>query len=45
MTKSDFLSNINLLKTLLFYNVLIDFMHTPKIKKLTNIDLLNELPK
>ena len=33
-----------LLKILPFYNVLIDFMEKPKVKKLTNVELLNELP-
>ena len=37
-------SNKNLLKTFPFYNILIDFMERPKIKKLTNVELLNELP-
>ena len=32
------------LKFFLFYNVLIDFMKQSKIKKLTNVELLNELP-
>ena len=35
--------NKNLLKILPFYNVLIDFMEKPKIKKLANVELLNEL--
>ena len=35
-------NNIDLLKTLPFYNILIDFMEQPKIKKLTNVELLNE---
>ena len=33
-----------LLKILPFYNILIDFMEKPKVKKLTNVELLNELP-
>ena len=37
-------SNKNLLKILPFYNILIDFMEKPGVKKLTNVDLLNELP-
>ena len=36
--------NKNVLKVLLFYNILIDFMKQPKVKKLTNVELLNELP-
>ena len=35
-------NNIDLLKILPFYNILIDFMEQPKIKKLTNVELLNE---
>ena len=38
------LNNENLLEILPFYNVLTDFMEQPKIKKLTNVELLNELP-
>ena len=38
------LDNENLLKILPFYNVLIDIIKQPKIKKLTNVELLNELP-
>ena len=37
-------SNKKLLKILPFYNILIDFMEKPKVKKLTNVELLNELP-
>ena len=37
-------SNKNLLKILPFYNILIDFMEKPKVKKLTYVELLNELP-
>ena len=44
MVKTDFLDNKNLLKILPFYNVLVDFMQQPEVKKLTNIELLNELP-
>ena len=44
MTKSDFLNNENLLKMFPFYNVLIDFMEQPKVKKLTNVELFNKLP-
>ena len=44
MVKADFLDSKSLLKTLPFYNVLINFMEQPKIKKLTNVELLNELP-
>ena len=43
MKESYILENKNVLKTLPFYNVLIDFMEQPKIKKLTNVELLNEL--
>ena len=32
--------NKNLLKTLPFYNILIDFMEKPKIKRLSNTELL-----
>ena len=41
--KEHVLDNENLLKILPFYNVLIDFMKQPRIKKLTNVELLNEL--
>ena len=44
MSEVNVLYNINLLKILPFYNVLIDFMSTAKAKKLTNADFLNELP-
>ena len=44
MKEQHVLENENLLKILLFYNVLIDFMKQFKIKKLTNVELLNELP-
>ena len=43
MKEQHVLENENLLKILLFYNVLIDFMKQFKIKKLTNVELLNEL--
>ena len=36
--------NEKLLKILPFYNVLIDFMERPKVKKLSNVELLNEIP-
>ena len=36
--------NKNLLKILPFYNILIDFMEKPKIKRLSNAELLYELP-
>ena len=42
MVKADFLDSKSLLKTLPFYNVLINFMEQPK--KLTNVELLNKLP-
>ena len=44
MKESYDLENERLLKVLPFYNVLIDFMEQPKNKKLTNVELLNELP-
>ena len=44
MVKTDFLDNKNLLKILPFYNILIDFMEQLKVKRLTNVELLNELP-
>ena len=44
MKELSVLDNKHLLKTLPFYNVLIDFMEQPKVKKLTNVELLNELP-
>ena len=44
MKEQHVLDNDNLLKILPFYNVLIDFMKQSKIKKLTNVELLNELP-
>ena len=42
MMESDFLDKINFLKILPFYDILIDFMGKPKVKKLTNVELLNE---
>ena len=36
--------NKNLLKILPFYNILIYFMEKPRIKRLSNVELLNELP-
>ena len=44
MKEQHVLDNENLLKILPFYNVLIDFMKQSKFKKLTNVELLNELP-
>ena len=44
MKEQHVLNKENLLKILPFYNVLIDFMERSKIKKLTNVELLNELP-
>ena len=41
MKESNVWSNKNLLKILPFYNILIE---KPKIKKLSNVELLNELP-
>ena len=43
MREQHVFDNENLLKILPFYKVLIDFMEKPKIKKLTNVELLNEL--
>ena len=37
-------NNKNLLIILPFYKILIDFMEKPKIKNLTNVELLHELP-
>ena len=44
MTREHVLNSRDLLKILPFYNVLVDFIKQPKIKKLTNVELLNELP-
>ena len=44
MTEINVIDNKTLIKILSFYNILIDFMQKPKIKKLTNVELLNELP-
>ena len=44
MKEQHVLDNENLLKILPFYNVLIDFMKQSKIKKLNNVELLNEMP-
>ena len=44
MREQRVFGNEKLLKILPFYNVLINFMEKPKIKKLTNAELLNELP-
>ena len=44
MTKTEFCNDMNLLEILPFYNVLIDFMEQTKVKKLTNVEFLNELP-
>ena len=44
MKEQHVLDNENLLKILPFYNILFDFMKQSKIKKLTNVELLNELP-
>ena len=44
MSEVNVLYNINSLKILPFHNVLIDFMSTAKVKKLTNAGFLNELP-
>ena len=44
MKEQHVLENQNLLKILPFCNVLIDFMKQSKIKKVTRVELLNELP-
>ena len=44
MKDPDVLNNENLLKILPLYNILIDFMEKLKVKKLTIVELLNELP-
>ena len=44
MREQHVLDNEKLLEILPFYNVLIDFMEKPKVKGLTNVELLNELP-
>ena len=44
MEEINVIDNKTLLKILPFYNILTDFMQKPKIKKLTNAELLNELP-
>ena len=41
MKKTNVWDKKNLLKILTFYNIFID---SPKIKKLSNVELLNELP-
>ena len=41
MSKINILDNINLLQMLPFYNVLIDFMDTPRVRRLTNVEFLN----
>ena len=43
MMKTEFCNDMNLLEILPFYNVLIDFMEQTKVKKLTNVEFLNEL--
>ena len=44
MKEINLVDNKTLLKNLPFYNILIDFIQKSKIKKLTNVELLNELP-
>ena len=44
MKEINFWDYKKLLKILPFYNILIDFMEKPKIKRLSNVELLNELP-
>ena len=44
MNEHYILENKSLLKLLPFYNVLIDFIKQPKVKALTNVELLGELP-
>ena len=43
MKELDFWDHKKLLKILPFYNILIDFMEKPKIKRLSNVELLNVL--
>ena len=44
MNEPYVLEKKSLLKVLPFYNVLIDFIKQPRVKKLTNVELLGELP-
>ena len=44
MKENIFWDYKNVLKTLPFYNILTDFMEKSKIKRLSNVELLNELP-
>ena len=44
MKEIDFWDYKKLLKILPFYNILIDFMQKPRVKRLTNVELLNALP-
>ena len=44
MEETNVIDNKTLLKILLFYNILIDFMQKPRVKKLTNAEMLNDLP-
>ena len=44
MKEKNFWDDKKLLKILPFYNILIDSMEKPKIKRLSNVELLNKLP-
>ena len=44
MKETNVWDNKNLLKILPFYNIVIDFMEKPRIKRLSNAELLYELP-
>ena len=44
MKEVNFWDYKKLLRILPFYNILIDFMEKPKIKRLSNVELLSELP-
>ena len=44
MKETNVSDNKSLLKILPFYNIFIDFMEKPKIKRLSNAELLYELP-
>ena len=44
MKEINFWDYKKLFKILPFYNILIDFMEKPKIKRLSNVELLNVLP-
>ena len=44
MKETNFWDYKKLFKILPFYNILIDFMEKPEIKRLSNVELLNVLP-